>query len=53
VSGAGGGGFLLVTCAVEHQRSVRERLACLKELPIAIDPFGSRVVFNVHHDIWG
>ncbi len=53
VSGAGGGGFLLVTCPVEHQRSVRERLAGLKELPIAIDSLGSRVVFNVHRDIWG
>jgi D-glycero-alpha-D-manno-heptose-7-phosphate kinase len=53
VSGAGGGGFLLVTCAAEHQRTVRERLAGLKELPIAIDSLGSRVVFNVHRDIWG
>ena len=25
----------------------------MKELPIKIDPYGSRVVFNVHRDIWG
>lgn len=52
VTGAGGGGFLLVVCPVERQRAVRERLAGMKELPIKLDPFGSRVVLNVHHDIW-
>lgn len=53
VTGAGGGGFLLVVCPVERQRAVREELAQMKELPIKIDPHGSRVVFNVHRDIWG
>jgi D-glycero-alpha-D-manno-heptose-7-phosphate kinase len=37
VTGAGGGGFLLT-----H----------MKELPIKIEPLGSRVIFNVHRDIW-
>jgi D-glycero-alpha-D-manno-heptose-7-phosphate kinase len=32
---------------------VREQLAHMKELPINIEPFGSRVVLNVHRDIWG
>jgi D-glycero-alpha-D-manno-heptose-7-phosphate kinase len=53
VTGAGGGGFLLVTCPVEHQRAVRERLAAMTELPIKLEPVGSRVIFNVHRDIWG
>ncbi|MDQ6728249.1 MAG: GHMP kinase [Actinomycetota bacterium] len=53
VSGAGGGGFLLVTCEAEHQRAVRQSLAGMQELPIRIDPLGSRVVLNVHRDIWG
>jgi D-glycero-alpha-D-manno-heptose-7-phosphate kinase len=53
VTGAGGGGFLLVTCPVECQRAVRDRLADMKELPIKLEPTGSRVIFNVHRDIWG
>ncbi len=53
VTGAGGGGFLLVVCPLESQRAVREQLAHMRELPINIEPFGSRVVLNVHRDIWG
>ena len=53
VTGAGGGGFVLVLCPVEHQEAVRTALAPMKELPITIDPYGSRVIFNVHRDIWG
>ena len=53
VTGAGGGGFLLVVCPLERQRAVRERLAHMRELPITIEPFGSRVILNVHRDIWG
>lgn len=52
VTGAGGGGFLLVTCPVEQQSAVRERLSGMKELPIKLEPLGSRVIFNVHRDIW-
>jgi D-glycero-alpha-D-manno-heptose-7-phosphate kinase len=53
VAGAGGGGFVLVVCPVQHHASVRVALAEMKELPIKIDPYGSRVVLNVHRDIWG
>jgi D-glycero-alpha-D-manno-heptose-7-phosphate kinase len=53
VTGAGGGGFLLVVCPLEYQREVREHLSHMKELPINLDPFGSRVVLNMHRDIWG
>ncbi len=53
VTGAGGGGFLLVVCPLERQRAVRQRLSHLRELPIQIEPFGSRVILNVHRDIWG
>ena len=52
VTGAGGGGFLLVICPPEHQRAVRQSLSTLKELPIRLDRLGSRVVLNVMRDIW-
>ena len=53
LTGAGGGGFLLVICPMERQRAVRDSLADLQEMPVKLDPFGSRVVFNVMRDIWG
>jgi D-glycero-alpha-D-manno-heptose-7-phosphate kinase len=53
VTGAGGGGFLLVVCPLEHQRALREHLSTMTELPITIEPFGSRIILNIHHDIWG
>ena len=52
VTGAGGGGFLLVVCPLEFQTAVRKRLTNMQELPIKLEPIGSRVVFNVHRDIW-
>jgi D-glycero-alpha-D-manno-heptose-7-phosphate kinase len=53
LTGAGGGGFLLVLCPVERQRAVRESLTDMRELPVKLDPLGSRVVLNVLRDIWG
>ena len=52
VTGAGGGGFLLVVSPLEAQRAVRDRLTHMRELPIKVEPHGSRVIFNVHRDIW-
>ncbi len=52
VTGAGGGGFMLVVCPLERQRAVRDALLHMQELPIKVDPSGSRMVFNVHRDIW-
>ena len=53
LTGAGGGGFLLVICPMERQRAVRENLAHMRELPVKLDRLGSRVVLNVLRDIWG
>jgi len=53
LTGAGGGGFLLVTCPMERQRAVRQSLAEMRELPVKLDRLGSRVVLNVTRDIWG
>lgn len=53
LTGAGGGGFLLVICPMERQRAVRLSLAAMQELPVKLDRLGSRVVLNVQRDIWG
>src|SRR5579859_163128 len=37
LTGAGGGGFLVVICPMERQRAVRESLADMRELPIRLD----------------
>jgi D-glycero-alpha-D-manno-heptose-7-phosphate kinase len=52
LTGAGGGGFLLVFCPVERQRAVRRSLADMRELPVKLDRLGSRIVLNVLRDIW-
>jgi D-glycero-alpha-D-manno-heptose-7-phosphate kinase len=52
LTGAGGGGFLLVICPAERQRAVRESLPEMRELPVKLDRLGSRVVLNVTRDIW-
>jgi D-glycero-alpha-D-manno-heptose-7-phosphate kinase len=52
VTGAGGGGFMLVICGTERQRAVRESLAYMKELPVKIDRRGSRVMLDVVREIW-
>jgi D-glycero-alpha-D-manno-heptose-7-phosphate kinase len=53
LTGAGGGGFLLVICPMERQRAVRDSLADMRELPVKLDRLGSRIVLNVLRDIWG
>jgi D-glycero-alpha-D-manno-heptose-7-phosphate kinase len=53
LTGAGGGGFLLVVCPMERQQAVRQSLVDMRELPISLDRLGSRVVLNVLRDIWG
>ena len=52
LTGAGGGGFLLVICPPEHQRAVRESLNGIQEFPVKLDRLGSRIVLNVQRDIW-
>jgi D-glycero-alpha-D-manno-heptose-7-phosphate kinase len=52
LTGAGGGGFVLVICPVEQQHAVRRSLADMRELPVKLDRLGSRVVLNVLRDIW-
>jgi D-glycero-alpha-D-manno-heptose-7-phosphate kinase len=53
LTGAGGGGFLVVIAPMERQRPIRESLTDLRELPVRLDRLGSRVVLNMQRDIWG
>lgn len=46
VTGAGGGGFLLLYAPPEKRDSVRRALDTLTELPFHLEPDGSKVIFN-------
>jgi D-glycero-alpha-D-manno-heptose-7-phosphate kinase len=46
ITGAGGGGFLLLYCPREKQYDVRDALQPLVELPFHLEPDGSKVIFN-------
>jgi D-glycero-alpha-D-manno-heptose-7-phosphate kinase len=46
ITGAGGGGFLLLYCPHENQDSVRYALRDLHELPFSLGPDGAKVIFN-------
>jgi D-glycero-alpha-D-manno-heptose-7-phosphate kinase len=46
ITGAGGGGFLLLYCPYEKRESVRAGLSHLRELPFEIEPDGSKVIFD-------
>lgn len=46
ITGAGGGGFLLLYCEPNRQDDVRRALSPLQELPFRLEGSGSRVIFN-------
>ncbi len=46
ITGAGGGGFLLLYCPRERQYDVRDALRGLPELPFHLEPDGTKVIFN-------
>ena len=46
ITGAGGGGFLLLFCPPERRSAVRSALAHLQELPFQVERDGSKVIFN-------
>jgi D-glycero-alpha-D-manno-heptose-7-phosphate kinase len=46
LTGAGGGGFLLLYCPWEKQECVRTALDGLQELPFQLEPDGTKVIFN-------
>jgi D-glycero-alpha-D-manno-heptose-7-phosphate kinase len=46
ITGAGGGGFLLLYCPQGRQRAVRQTLSALREVPLQIERDGAKVIFN-------
>jgi D-glycero-alpha-D-manno-heptose-7-phosphate kinase len=46
ITGAGGGGFLLLYCPHEKQEAVRAALGDLQELSFQLEHTGSKVIFN-------
>jgi D-glycero-alpha-D-manno-heptose-7-phosphate kinase len=50
ITGAGGGGFLLLYCPLERQEHVRTALAALPELPFHLERDGSKVIFHYRRD---
>jgi len=46
ISGAGGGGFLLVYCERDKQDNLRESLKEYRELPFLLEKFGSKIIFD-------
>jgi D-glycero-alpha-D-manno-heptose-7-phosphate kinase len=46
ITGAGGGGFLLLYCPPEKQKALRKALTNLQELPFSLEQDGSKVIFN-------
>jgi D-glycero-alpha-D-manno-heptose-7-phosphate kinase len=47
IAGAGGGGFLLSYVPRNSQDEFREAMEAYTELPFMLDPFGSRIIFNM------
>ena len=47
ITGAGGGGFLLLYCPLKKQEAVRSALAHLRELPFGLEQDGTKVIFNI------
>ena len=49
ITGAGGGGFLLLYCPRDRQYDVREALQGVRELPFHLEQYPTKVIFNYRH----
>jgi len=52
VSGAGGGGFLLLFVPRKKQDGLRKALKNYREFPFMLEPDGSKIIFNIKSEYW-
>ena len=52
ITGAGGGGFFLLYAPEMRRAKLRAALKGRRELPIALEPDGSKIIFNMKRRIW-
>jgi D-glycero-alpha-D-manno-heptose-7-phosphate kinase len=52
ISGAGGGGFLMLYCPRENQNKIREALKEFREFPFFLEKYGSKIIFNMGRYEW-
>lgn len=52
ISGAGGGGFLLVYCPRERQKQVSNVMNGFREFPFFLERDGSKIIFNMSRYEW-
>ena len=46
LTGAGGGGFMVLVCPKDRHASVRAALSHLQEMPFGLEADGTKVIFN-------
>lgn len=49
ITGAGGGGFLMLYCPIEKRAQVRSALSVLHEVPFHLERDGTKVIFNYRY----
>jgi D-glycero-alpha-D-manno-heptose-7-phosphate kinase len=49
VTGAGGGGFLMLYAPLERRDHIRKALSNLREMPFHLEPDGTKVIFNYRY----
>ena len=52
ICGAGGGGFMMVYCPSLAHENLKVAMKDYKEMPIEIEPDGSKVIFNYRRSSW-
>lgn len=52
ITGAGGGGFMMLYCPRERQNQLREALKEYREFPFFLEKYGSRIIFNIGSYEW-